>query len=497
MNVARSAMFGLAATLAAPAAGQSDASPPSWLMIENVTVVSPERASPLRHADVLIHGGRIIRVGRVLTPPQGTRRIAGRGRFLIPGLIDSHVHTGHSAALTDDEIDRHPDLWAAYRAQVPRAFLAFGFTTVVDLDLPAGVRSWFEATPLHPNFYSCGPGIKVAGGYLAQRVPADPKSPSFPNLVYEPAEAKYWPKALNPRDFTPEKAVLRAAGAGAICLKVFVEPGFGIFDWPVPHAQTLRALRQSAMSHRLVMMVHANSVTSWNSALKARADVIAHGLWIWPGSPADPRPPAAAREAIATAARQGTRVQPTMQTTFGERSMLDPSILDDPRLTFSLPRDVIAFLKGAEARADAAALLGEYRSATPATYRFEDLLGSVSKRVRATFSLMLRDKVRLIFGTDTPAGDGIGNPPGLNGRLEIQDWAEAGATPRQVLRAATIDNAAALGLQHSLGTIERGKRADLVLLREDPLRDVHAYDSIDMIILGGRPIPRKELKPAG
>ena len=47
------------------------------------------------------------------------------------------MHVGHSAALDDDAIDAHPELWAAYRAQVPRAYLAFGFTSIVDLDLDA------------------------------------------------------------------------------------------------------------------------------------------------------------------------------------------------------------------------------------------------------------------------------------------------------------------------------------------------------------------------
>jgi imidazolonepropionase-like amidohydrolase len=477
------------ASLGSPARAQHP------LLIQDVTLISPERAKPLPHADVLIRGGRILRVGLRLVPPAGAERIAGAGRFLIPGLIDSHVHVGHSAALTDDEIDRHPELWAAYRAQVPRAFLAFGFTTVVDLDLPAGVQTEFEGAPLHPNFYHCGPGVKVAGGYLAQRVPTDPRAPNFPNLVYEPAAAKAWPSNLRPADFTPEHAVARAVNAGAICLKVFVEPGFGIFNWPVPHAATLSQLRHAATKHKLGMMVHANGLSSWDAALAAHADVIAHGLWIWPGAASNSDPPPAVRQTIARAARQGVRVQPTMQVIFGERSMLDPAILRDPRLAYSLPGSVISFLQGKEARADAAILLKEYRDATPASGSFERLLNAYLDRVRATFRLMLKDKVALIFGTDTPAGDGIGNPPGLNGRLEIQNWADAGASPAQILRAATIDNAAALGLQGSLGTIEPGKQADLLLLRSNPLRDVHAYDSIELVILRGRPIHRNELKP--
>jgi imidazolonepropionase-like amidohydrolase len=62
-----------------------------------------------------------------------------------------------------------------------------------------------------------------------------------------------------------------------------------------------------------------------------------------------------------------------------------------------------------------------------------------------------------------------------------------------ILRAATLDNAKALGLSHEMGSIEAGKRADLLLLRENPLTNVSAYDSIETIFLNGQPIARKTL----
>ncbi|HXW85624.1 MAG TPA: amidohydrolase family protein, partial [Candidatus Binataceae bacterium] len=105
------------------------------------------------------------------------------------------------------------------------------------------------------------------------------------------------------------------------------------------------------------------------------------------------------------------------------------------------------------------------------------------------------DRASLIFGSDTPGVDGFGNPPGLNGRLEIQNWAEAGASPALILRAATLDNAAALGLSRDLGSIEVGKSADLLLLKANPLAGVSAYDSIETIFLDGEPIAREALRP--
>jgi imidazolonepropionase-like amidohydrolase len=462
------------------------------MVIENVTLISPERSAPLLHADVVIRDGRIAEVGTHLVAGPHARRINGSGRYLIPGLIDSHVHVGHSAALDDDAIDAHPELWAAYRAQVARAYLAFGFTSIVDLNLTQSDKAWFEGTPLHPRLYSCGVGIKVAGGYMAFHVPPA-ASPNFPNLIYEPEEAEHWPKSLDPGDYTAERAVSRAAETGAICVKAFVESGFGTFHWPYLRTETLKKIRAAATAHKLVLMVHANGVDSWRSALDAHADIIAHGLWVWPGDVADFVPPPAASNVIAAAARGGTHVQPTMQTVAGERAMIDPGLLDDPRLTMALPPGVIAYLRSAGGVKARSALLDEYQKASPPP-GFEPLFRAALERTRATVKIMVQDHVSLIFGSDTPGVDGFGNPPGLNGRLELQDWADAGTPLALILRAATFDNAAALGLSHELGSIEAGKRADLLLLKENPLRNVSAFDSIETIFLNGEPIARPSLR---
>ena len=462
------------------------------VIIQNVTVISPERPRPRFHTDVLVRNGRISKIGMNLVAGPHSERVDGSGRFLIPGLIDSHVHAGHSAALDDDAIDAHPELWAAYREQVPRAYLAFGFTSVVDLDLKQSDQSWFDSAPLRPRLYSCGAGIKIAGGYMAFKVPP-PGSKGFPNIVYEPKEADHWPKSLEPADYTAEDAVSRAAGAGAICVKVFVESGFGTFNWPYLHTETLQQIGAAAKRRNLVLMVHATGVDSWRSALDAHADVIAHGLWIWPGDIGNPTPSAAVNELIAAAGRAGVRVQPTLQTVAGERAMIDPAILDDPRLAFALPMGVVAFLRSPEGVKSRTAALDEYRKASPSP-GFEPLLAATIERTHATLKIMLRDHVALIFGSDTPGVDGFGNPPGLNGRLELQNWAEAGVPLSQILRAATLDNAKAMGLSRELGSIEVGKRADLLLLKGDPLSNISAYDSIDVIFLDGKQIQRGALR---
>jgi imidazolonepropionase-like amidohydrolase len=159
----------------------------------------------------------------------------------------------------------------------------------------------------------------------------------------------------------------------------------------------------------------------------------------------------------------------------------------------ALPSTVIGYLRSAEGVKARTALVEEYRKASPPP-GFEPLLSAAIERTRATFKIMLQNHVPLLFGSDTPGVDGFGNPPGLNGRLELQNWADAGAPLSLILRAATLDNATAFGLEHDLGSIEVGKKADLLLLKENPLANVSAYDSIETIFLNGEPIARETLR---
>jgi len=93
---------------------------------------------------------------------------------------------------------------------------------------------------------------------------------------------------------------------------------------------------------------------------------------------------------------------------------------------------------------------------------------------------------RLLFGTDTPCAPLYSNPPGLNGWWEIQSLAAAGVTSAQIFRAATLANAQALGLDPQIGTVQVGKRANLLLLRDDPSQTIQAYAHIVKVILGGK-----------
>jgi len=76
----------------------------------------------------------------------------------------------------------------------------------------------------------------------------------------------------------------------------------------------------------------------------------------------------------------------------------------------------------------------------------------------------------------------------------MQNWADAGASLSLILRAATLGNAKSLGLSHELGSIEVGKRADLLLLKDNPLANISAYDSLETLVLNGEPVARAALR---
>jgi dihydroorotase-like cyclic amidohydrolase len=132
------------------------------LVIRDVTVVSPERSSPLEHAYVRIANGRIVDVSE--RPVRGDQEIDGSGRFLVPGLIDSHVHLVLQVpGMTFAQWRAFPALAAAARQQEPRSYLFFGFTTVIDLNgtaekiISAG-GTFFEPTgALHSTWGSANP----------------------------------------------------------------------------------------------------------------------------------------------------------------------------------------------------------------------------------------------------------------------------------------------------------------------------------------------------
>src|SRR4030095_13020349 len=104
--------------------------------------------------------------------------------------------------------------------------------------------------------------------------------------------------------------------------------------------------------------------------------------------------------------------------------------------------------------------------------------------------MMRRAGVEFLAGTDAPVPYGI---PGFALHDELALLVQAGFTPMEALQAATFNPARFLGKEKELGTIEKGKIADLVLLDANPLQDISNTQKIDAVVVGGRLVPKSEL----
>jgi imidazolonepropionase-like amidohydrolase len=179
--------------------------------------------------------------------------------------------------------------------------------------------------------------------------------------------------------------------------------------------------------------------------------------------------------------------QPTIQAGRGLLAVLESDFLARPGVADAYPRALIDWYASPEAGWFARELRANVGDSGAATIR--TLLGRASQVVGA----LARADGTLLFGTDTPSDPTYAEPPGYNGRLEMDNWIAAGVSASKLLRAMTIDNARRLRLDDRIGTIEPGKVAHLLLLRADPLESVEAYDTIETVFLRGRPLPRETL----
>src|SRR5882724_3862991 len=121
-----------------PVAAIAQASPnqvPDRTWITDVHIVSPEKLDHIEKGSVLIENGRIVRVEREAgaKKPAGATVVSGKGQFLIPGLIDSHVHVTSLPGMSDSQAKNNPEIVRQYFKQVPRSYLYYGYTTLVDL----------------------------------------------------------------------------------------------------------------------------------------------------------------------------------------------------------------------------------------------------------------------------------------------------------------------------------------------------------------------------
>jgi hypothetical protein len=465
----------------------------SQTWISNVKLVSPEKLDQIETGSVLIKGERIVRVerGSKAVAPQGAVQLDGHGYYLTPGLIDSHVHLFAVPGMSFEQADHMQDMANAYFAQMPRSYLYYGYTTVIDL--AAGSREFIDrvkAMPQHPDIYDCGSPLVFANGYPSSYAPPETRYEMFSNFIYDPAQADKIPARFKPEDYTPAKGVARAKGDGAICIKTHYEHGFGNQrNLPVMSPAVYGEVRAAATREHLTLVTHGNSLESQTFAVNGGTDVLAHGMWHWGALNNSPQLPDEVKQLLDQIVERKIGYQPTMQVLYGLRAYVDPDYLNSPALASLLPPAMLAWLKTPQGNWFKQEVAEDGETDEAVRHGMEAPL----RRQRQVVAYLAGKDANFLFGTDTPSSPTYGNVPGLNGYLEMQNLRNAGLSLAQIFKAATINNARAFHLENDLGSIEPGKLANLVLMKESPLQDVRAYDSVHTVWVRGKPAARDSL----
>ena len=435
------AVIGLAAVLSAcskPEPPPAAAPPEPWLAVTHVTVVDVAAGGLVPGQNVVVRGGRIVAAGdtaRVAVPP-GATVVDGRGRYLIPGLWDMHVH-----ALFDAEVAR---------TFLPR-FVAEGVTGVRDMGGTVEVMRAARFALLAGTLV--GPRIVAAGRILDGPQPVDP---SVSLAVGTPEQAR--------------AAVDSLASHGADFIKVYTL---------LPRAAYFAVLREAARLHLPVAGHVPAEVTTLEAADSGQRSIEHLRDEVEPlcKAAAD----AACGRLLDSLRAHRVWLVPTL-VVLRTKAILDDSILiQDPRLATmpTLVRDAWDALRAGN-------------QGRPRSYW-------LAKRTRFYGELALtgaawKDSVSLLAGTDAGA---LYTYPGSSLHDELAQLVRAGLTPAAALRAATLGPAEFLGATDSLGTVAAGKVADLVLLDADPLADIGNTRRIRAVVLRGRLFGREALDALG
>jgi imidazolonepropionase-like amidohydrolase len=473
----------------------ANSAPAADLLIEHVTVLSPEQAQPLTDRNVLIRDGRIVSVGQQrITVKADARKLDGRSKFLTPGLMDSHVHVSDSAGIPP--LGDDPALVAlrdAYQRQQPRSYLYFGVTQLLDLAQFGGGLKPFESQPVKPDLFHCGAMVTL-DGYPTAMIPQPVRYQAFPDYVYEPANAKEHPlpAGANAADHTPEAVIEHLAQSGARCIKIFIEDGFGPrSDWPMMSKETLARIRAETRKRKLLLVAHANALDMQRIALDVGVDVLAHGLWNWGESDGQPGMPAPIAEQLRKIHEQGIGYQATLRVLPGTADMFREDTLKDPMYAKVVPAPVLAWYATEPGQWFKQIMRAGGGSAVDAKIAH----GWLKQNEQGMRALRYLNELghSLLVGSDTPSAPTYGSQPGYDTYREMRLMAQSGVPLNTIFRAATLNNAQQFGLAKDYGTVETGKIANLLLLNANPLETMRAWAQIDKVILHGDVIERETL----
>jgi imidazolonepropionase-like amidohydrolase len=373
-------------------------------------------------ADVLVEGGVLTQVKKRLSPPAGARKVDASDHYLLPGLIDCHVHLALPPDVADPLVAaRRSDAAVTldYALAAERTLLG-GVTTARDVGgwnhVEFAVRAAIEAGRARgPRLFLAGKLLSITTGGAAY----------YPGM-YDVADGPEQVRAAARRQLAAGADLLKVMATGALLSSETEDAGAIQF-----RPDELEAAVTIARDNRKHVAAHAHALAGIRNAVQAGCDSIEHGTY-------------ADRAVLRLMAKKGTYLVPT--------NCPFDAALGDPTTKETMPAHLLERLATARAT---------HRRAIALAYR----LG-----------------VPIAMGTDagTP-----GNHHGKNVRECELMVTESGMKPSDVLHAATLGAAALLRQERRLGSLEEGKLADVIACAEDPLADIGALASLALVMKDG------------
>ena len=431
-SVAVAAVLALAAPFTAQAQAGSAAGPVT--LVQAGRLLDRPGQAPRGPSTVVVRDGRIVEIRDGFVDAAafpGATVIDQRERFVMPGLIDSHVHLvsdlGGQAGFLSGVTENLP-AHAFRAAENAEKTLMAGFTTVRNLGDEGGVTlALADETAAHrlpgPRIIDSGNSISTTSGHMDGRLGFNDdfrETISHDNVCNGVESCREAVRLQVGRGVR----VIKIATTGGVNSRIGAGLGAQMFE------DEARALIETAHLYGLKVAVHAHGADGVNMALRLGADSIEHGTIF-------------DDETLRLFRQSGAYYVPTLSTVNGylERLAADPN---------AYPPEVMPKIQ----------------------WRISITGQSLRRAVPAG--------VRIAFGTDA----GV-SKHGRNAD-EFALMVANGMTPMTAIEAATVNAADLLGLSAEIGTLEPGKRADIIAVDGDPLTDVSVLTSMDFVMRDGR-----------
>ena len=416
-------------------------------VVRNFTLINGTGQPAIPNAAMIIVDGRIDWVGSAadLKVPAGTTPTDWTGKFVMPGIINLHGHIGNTVDLVQDpknftraNVQRQLKVYAHYGVTT---MLTMGSEQPLILDMRAEQRR--TNRPAETRVYAALRGFTGEGGYPTS-------AQGMKGVPYEVTTQEQI-----------RKDVAELASKKVDIVKIWVDDHLGrerkiSFDLS-------KGIIDNAHANHLKVAAHIFYLDDAKALVNAGLDGLAHSVR---DKPVD-------QALIDAMKKRGVYQLPTLTRELSTFIFAKPGgMLDDPYLTAAVSPEMLRTLRSAEFQKQVAA--------EPDTAHGHAWFDMARKNLKTLYDA----GVKIGFGTDT------GPPRRIQGyfeQIELEQMAEAGLTPAQIIPIATRNSAEFLGAKE-LGTLEKGKWADLLVLGKDPLANIKNVRTIEKVWIAGNQV---------